>query len=70
MCYIPDPVEILERRIELQIDLVDKNGTYPCCKCGRRFPVDEMYLTSIDPSSSLECGLDDCNEIVTENKHE
>ena len=58
--YISDPGEILENQIERQMDLVDENNTYPCCKCGRKFHVDDMHSISSDPSSPLECGLNDC----------
>jgi hypothetical protein len=68
MCYIPDPTEILERQIDRQFDLVDENNTYPCCKCGRRFFVDEMYAISSHPVSPLECGLEECESIEKSNK--
>ena len=64
MCYIPDPIEILERQLDAQYDLVDKNGTYPCCVCGRRFPIEEMHSISAHPASSLECGLKDCERKI------
>lgn len=60
MNTIPDPVELMESRMERQIDLVDAQGTYPCCRCGRRFDIDTMNCVSPDPSSPLECGRDDC----------
>lgn len=66
MCYIPDPSELLGMAEEAQWDLVDKDGTYPCVYCGRRFNLDDMHPISEHPASPLECGLEDCKE--QENK--
>ena len=68
MYYIPDPIEILEGQIEGQMDLVDENNTYPCCKCGRRFDVFDMHPINAHPASSLECGLIDCTKISEATK--
>lgn len=68
MCYIPDPLELLESAIERQCDLVDKNGTYPCVYCGRRFLGEDMFPISAHPAASLECGLSDCTKISEETK--
>jgi len=54
--YIPDPVELMNDRIERQIDLVDENNTYPCCECGERKHIDEMLPVTPDPSSPGICG--------------
>lgn len=62
MTYIPDPIELMESRMERQIDLIDRDGKYPCVVCGRRFLVEDMHPISADPSSSLECGLNDCKD--------
>lgn len=53
--YIPDPIEILERQIEDQIDLVDSEGLYPCADCGKKYPVDDMVAATDSPSSPLIC---------------
>ena len=58
--YIPDPIEILQNQIEKQFDLVDENDNYPCCKCGRKFPIDSMFSISEHSASPLECGRQDC----------
>lgn len=58
--YIPDPIERMENAIERQVDLIDKDNTYPCCHCGKRFDVDTMHPISADPSAPLECGNKDC----------
>lgn len=55
MIYIPDPLEILERQQEAQMDLIDKDGTYPCSGCGQRHPVDLMFSVSDHPASPLMC---------------
>ena len=62
--YIPDPVELMENRMEAQIDLIDKDGTYPCVVCGRRYPYEDMHPISVDPSASLECGMPDCHKRI------
>ena len=64
MVYIPDPIELMERRMDAQMDLIDKDGTYPCCICGRRYLVEEMHSISVDPSSSLECGMPGCKKVI------
>lgn len=63
MDYIPDPLELMDLRIERQIDLIDENGKYPCFYCGRKFEVDEMISISVDPSSPLGCGMSDCTKL-------
>ena len=70
--YIPDPAEILERQIELQIDLVDIDNTYPCYYCKRKFPADEMHPISAHPAAPLECGMPDCekeSEYIKDHGH-
>jgi len=53
---IPDPVELLEARIERQEDLIDwSDMSYPCCECGKRFPIEEMLPVSASPSAALIC---------------
>jgi len=64
MVYIPDPMELLERAEERQMELIDENGTYPCICCGRRFNPDTMVAISAHPAASLECGRPDCAEQV------
>ena len=53
--YIPDPIEILQGQIEEQIDLIDENDMYPCCKCGRKFIVWDMMPVSSHPAAALIC---------------
>ena len=52
---IPDPIELMDARIEKQIDMVDSNMEYPCCFCGVRHPIDEMLPVSADPSAPAMC---------------
>ena len=66
MCYIPDPVEILERQIESQMDLVDGNNTYPCVYCKRRFDLDDMHPISGHPASPLQCMEEDCKKQIND----
>lgn len=58
---IPDPVELMEARIEREMERVDADGTYPCAYCERRFPVESMQPISADPGSPLGCARDDCD---------
>ena len=58
--YIPDPTELMDMRMEDEFDKVDENNTYPCCRCGRRFDIDDMWPVSGSPDSPLECGRPDC----------
>ncbi len=53
---IPDPVELMERAMEQQIDQIDKDGKYPCAACGTPYPVEEMHPASSHPAASLLCG--------------
>ena len=52
---IPDPIELIDARIEKQIDSIDTRGEYPCCYCGVRYPIDEMVPASADPSAAPMC---------------
>ncbi len=62
--YIPDPTEIANTLIERQVDLVDEDMTYPCCICGRRFHIDDMFPVNGTPWSPLECGKEDCKDNI------
>ena len=59
--HIPDPVEMMEARMDREIARVDSDGTYPCVYCGRRFDLDTMQQISADPSSPAECARADCS---------
>ncbi len=59
--YIPDPIERMESRIESQTDLVDSDGNYPCCYCGKKTPVENLITISPRPDASGMC-LDCANE--------
>jgi len=61
MCYIPDPIELMDMQMDRQIDLIDRDGTYPCVVCKRRFKVEDMFPISAHPAASLECRKEDCN---------
>jgi hypothetical protein len=58
--HIPDPVELMESRMDREMAKVDDANTYPCIHCERRFVIDTMQQVSADPGSPLECGRDDC----------
>lgn len=59
--YIPDPVELMEGRIEREMDKIDADGTYPCAgDCEKRYPVDEMICVSVVGDGPLVCGLPGC----------
>ena len=45
---IPDPIELLERRIDAEVAKVDAGGLYPCAECGDKVPVDT--LTCMTPT--------------------
>jgi hypothetical protein len=59
--HIPDPVELMEARMDREIARVDAAGTYPCVYCGRRFDLETMHPISADPSAPGECGRADCS---------
>ena len=59
-CYIPDPIQILERQQAYAMDrvrVVDGVDMYPCDQCGNMTPLDE--LEAMDPlglsAICLEC---------------
>lgn len=53
--YIPDPVEMMESRIESQIDLIDADGNYPCPCCGKKVPVEDLVPFSSNPDATGMC---------------
>ena len=58
--HIPDPVELMEARMDREMAKVDVANTYPCVHCERRFAIDSMQAVSAAPDAPLECGRDDC----------
>ena len=58
---IPDPLELMEVRIEAEIDKVDADGKYLCTGCDTKFPVDEMVCMSPTGDGPLACW--DCSGI-------
>ena len=46
MTYIKDPIELMQDRIEREIDKVDADGNYPCAECGDKVPVDTLTCMS------------------------
>lgn len=58
--HIPDPVELMESRMEREMDKVDAAGTYPCVHCGRRYDLNTMQPVGAAPDAPAECGRDDC----------
>lgn len=65
MTQVSDPIERLENSIESKMDKVkNEEGiyTYPCCRCGRRFDMENMYPINGNPDTELECGRADCGE--------
>jgi len=52
---IPDPVERIDAAIERQMDLIDKDGNYPCYHCERREKPEDMFPVSSHPAAPLVC---------------
>ena len=46
---IPDPIELMEDRIDAQTGLVDADGTYPCVECGERKPLETTDWVCMSP---------------------
>lgn len=54
---IPDPIELMESRIESEIDKV-VDGKYPCANgCGVTFPVEEGICVSPMGDGPLVCSF-------------
>ena len=54
--YIPDPIEILQSRIENMIDqLDDLSNTYPCAVCEERKDISTMMTLTPAPDSPVAC---------------
>lgn len=51
-----DPIELLEMRIDREMEKVDSNGSYPCANCGTREPLETMAPLNSSPSAPLICG--------------
>ena len=57
MTYIPDPVELMESRMEREIDKIDADNNYPCMNCGEKFPVDQGICMSPLGDGPLVCSF-------------
>ncbi len=60
--YLPDPVEIMEQRIERECDKIDADGLYPCAGCKKPTELDELFSVSPNPDAPAVCG--ECFEDV------
>jgi hypothetical protein len=58
-----DPIELMELRIDQQESLIDENFTYPCCECGKRYPLDDYSWTCMSPAGDGPLTCMDCMEI-------
>lgn len=52
---IPDPIEIMDSMMEEQIGLIDGDGNYPCCNCGKKEKAEDMFTISAHPCAPLCC---------------
>ena len=55
--HIPDPIELMESRIECEIDKVTSDGKYPCANCGDLFDVEEGICVSPMGDGPLVCSF-------------
>ena len=65
---IPDPIELMESRIDQQIALVDSDWTYPCAECGVRYSLDNHPWTCMSPMGDGPLVCSDCMEAAPEPK--
>jgi len=64
--HIPDLPERLEVSMERQMDLVDKNGQYPCFYCQKKVDLDSVVPITGSPDSPCMC--ESCAEIIKKEK--
>ena len=57
---IPDPIELMESRIDAQMGLVDANDTYPCVECGVRKPLETTDWLCLSPIGDGPLVCSDC----------
>ncbi len=57
MTYIPDPIELMESRIEREIDKITPEGKYPCAKCGDLIDPEEGICVSPIGDGPLVCSF-------------
>lgn len=55
--YIPDPVELMEARIDREIVKVTPDGNYPCANCGELIKVEEGICVSPMGDGPLVCSF-------------
>lgn len=53
--YIPDPIELMERRIERIIDEDVRGDKGRCCGCQLWFDLDDLGPASAHPACRLIC---------------
>lgn len=44
--YIPDPIELMDMRIEREIDKIDLDGKYQCSYCSTMIELDDVICLS------------------------
>ena len=57
--YIPDPVELMEQRIEHECDKVT-GSTYPCYNCGKRYSLENHPWICMSPLGDGPLLCTDC----------
>ncbi len=67
MSSIPDPIELMEMRIEHECDMVDAKGMYPCCKCGTRYSLEHhdwicMLPVGDGPLMCTDCSMEESRD--------
>ena len=59
---IPDPIELMELRIEQQCELVDSDLTYPCVECGARYSLENHDWVCMSPMGDGPLVCSACQE--------
>jgi hypothetical protein len=59
--YIPDPVELSERRIDRYLDTMEGDNIR-CVNCGKMVPIDSVVMMSPDPDGPPVCEA--CADII------
>ena len=57
---IPDPIELMDGRIESQMDLIDSEDTYPCCICDERKPFSTTDWVCVSPMGDGPLACPEC----------
>ena len=52
---IPDPIEIMNSRIDDMASMVDAEGKYPCPSCGKMFQIEDGFPCDMRPDTDVVC---------------